>query len=138
MFRSVSIKNFRCFRDFNFESLERVNLIAGANGVGKTALLEALFLLLGGTNVSLVLQLSVMRGIGKLVKEAPAAIRDLFWSPLFHALDEQHAIELSGQTKEGEQHHVSIRVVEAPWAEVTLVGCRMLDYGWAFPWHGLL
>ena len=44
MYRSFRIKNFRCFKDLSIDNLERVNLIAGANNVGKTALLEAIFL----------------------------------------------------------------------------------------------
>lgn len=44
MIHSFKIKNFRGFRDFKFELLERVNLITGSNNVGKTALLEALYL----------------------------------------------------------------------------------------------
>lgn len=44
MIRSFHIKNYRGFRDFMFEPLERVNLITGSNNVGKTSLLEALYL----------------------------------------------------------------------------------------------
>lgn len=44
MLTSITVKNFRVFRDFTIDSLERINLIAGKNNVGKTALLEALFL----------------------------------------------------------------------------------------------
>ena len=44
MIHSFSIKNYRGFSDFRFEPLERVNLITGSNNVGKTALLEALYL----------------------------------------------------------------------------------------------
>ncbi len=42
MFRKFAARNFRCFQDFKFEPLARVNLIVGENNVGKTALLEAL------------------------------------------------------------------------------------------------
>jgi hypothetical protein len=45
MLKSLSIKNFRLFRDLRIEPLNRVNLIAGENNSGKTAVLEALFLL---------------------------------------------------------------------------------------------
>lgn len=41
---SLEIKNFRTFKHLTIEKLERVNLIVGKNGVGKTALLEALWL----------------------------------------------------------------------------------------------
>jgi len=43
MYQSFRIKNFRGFRDLTLDSLERINLIAGKNNVGKTALLEAIF-----------------------------------------------------------------------------------------------
>ena len=42
---SLEIKNFRCFEHLTIEKLGRVNLIVGKNSVGKTALLEALWLL---------------------------------------------------------------------------------------------
>src|SRR2546423_161740 len=48
MLDSLSIKNFRLFRDLKVESLSRVNLIAGKNNTGKTALLEAVYLLFSG------------------------------------------------------------------------------------------
>ena len=45
MCASLAIKNFRCFDDLTIGPLARVNLIAGRNNVGKTALLEALWIL---------------------------------------------------------------------------------------------
>jgi len=42
---SLEITNFRCFEHLVIEKLGRVNLIVGKNSVGKTALLEALWLL---------------------------------------------------------------------------------------------
>lgn len=45
MLQSLSIQNFRQFRDLQIEPLRRINLIAGRNNSGKTALLEALYLL---------------------------------------------------------------------------------------------
>ena len=41
---SLEIKNFRAFRHLTIEKLGRVNLITGKNSVGKTALLEAVWL----------------------------------------------------------------------------------------------
>jgi hypothetical protein len=43
MIESFRIQNFRCFADLTVGPLGRVNLIAGKNNAGKTALLEALF-----------------------------------------------------------------------------------------------
>ena len=42
---SLEIKNFRCFEHLTIEKLGRVNLIVGKNSVGKTVLLEGLWLL---------------------------------------------------------------------------------------------
>ncbi len=41
---SLEVKNFRAFRHLTIEKLGRVNLITGKNNVGKTSLLEALWL----------------------------------------------------------------------------------------------
>lgn len=45
MLQSLRIQNFRQFRDLQIDPLRRINLIAGRNNSGKTALLEALYLL---------------------------------------------------------------------------------------------
>jgi len=66
MFRSFRIKHFRCFRDLTLGSLERVNLITGMNDAGKTALLEAIYLLLGETNLTLVVNTNAFRGLNKI------------------------------------------------------------------------
>ena len=42
MLQNFAIKNFRCFAGLKLDSLARVNLIAGKNNTGKTAVLEAL------------------------------------------------------------------------------------------------
>jgi len=47
---SLEIKNFRCFEHLVIEKLGRVNLIVGKNSVGKTALLEAIWLLASGAS----------------------------------------------------------------------------------------
>lgn len=44
MYESFSVKNFRGFRDLHVSNLGLVNLIAGKNNSGKTALMEALSL----------------------------------------------------------------------------------------------
>ena len=66
MFTSISINNFRCFRELSFEnSLDRVSLIAGKNSVGKTTVLEAIYLLIGMGNPELTQRLSIFRGLSK-------------------------------------------------------------------------
>ena len=45
MYESIRIQNFRGLKDLTIENLGRVNLLVGANNVGKTSVLEALSLL---------------------------------------------------------------------------------------------
>jgi AAA15 family ATPase/GTPase len=55
MLRDLTIKNYRCFEDFQIDGLERVNLFVGNNNSGKTSLLEAIYLLVSqGKNGSLI------------------------------------------------------------------------------------
>jgi AAA15 family ATPase/GTPase len=52
--KSLGIHNYRCFEHFTIEKLGQVNLIVGKNSVGKTALLEALWLLVSGSSWSII------------------------------------------------------------------------------------
>ena len=63
MYTSFSIENFRLFDRLTVEPLARVNLIAGQNNAGKTALLEALWLHSGPNLPDLGVRLSRFRGI---------------------------------------------------------------------------
>ena len=95
-FKSVKIRNFRCFRSLELDSLDRFNLILGRNNAGKTALLEALFLMLGPTNPQLTLTVSAFRGIDQFRSE-PEDI----WGWLFYGRDMQQTIELQCETPRG-------------------------------------
>ena len=102
MFSSFSIRNFRCFESLSIEdSLDRVNLIAGLNSIGKTALLEAIYLLTGMGNVETIVQISNYRGLsGNFLGELPQ-LTELFWDSLFHNLDSSINIELEGAHCDG-------------------------------------
>ncbi len=63
MYTRFEIVNFRGFDHLMLDPLARVNLIAGKNNVGKTALLEALFLHIGAHNPELPLRVNAIRGI---------------------------------------------------------------------------
>src|ERR1035441_2600742 len=45
MIKSIQIKGYRGFSEFEMKGLERVTLLVGTNNSGKTSALEALFLL---------------------------------------------------------------------------------------------
>ena len=119
MFSSISINNFRCFEDFSIESLDRVNLIAGTNNVGKTALLEAIFLLIGTENIGLVVKINSFRGIEKFIGNV-ASVRELIWNPLFFKFDSQTTIKISGTLNTGGQNSVELRLVPRTSARLAL------------------
>lgn len=62
MFRSFTVKNFRCLRELTLAPLERINLIAGKNNSGKTALLEAIHLHSYPRNCELPFTINACRG----------------------------------------------------------------------------
>ncbi|MBC6477476.1 MAG: AAA family ATPase [Hormoscilla sp. GM7CHS1pb] len=80
MLRSLKINNFRCFQQLTVTPLERVNLIAGKNNLGKTSLLEAIFIFINPTNPEALFQVNRLRGIpGKGSFEAIEAMRGFFF-----------------------------------------------------------
>ena len=65
MYRSIQVENFRCFEKLRLNRLGRVNLVTGRNNVGKTALLEAIFLQSGHGGPHVLFRLAEMRsGLG--------------------------------------------------------------------------
>ncbi len=62
MLKNVSIQNYRLFEDLSINKLSRVNLIVGKNNVGKSSLLEALYLLVSQDSPEVLLSLLEARG----------------------------------------------------------------------------
>lgn len=86
MLDSVTIKNFRAFKNVTLKKLVRMNVIVGENGVGKTALLEAVFLALAANPQKAVL-LRQQRGLDGVFSGTPAAIVEALYSEFFHNMD---------------------------------------------------
>src|SRR5260370_11189125 len=117
MLRSFTIKNFRCFRELHIDSLERVNLIAGKNNTGKTALLEALRLHCDSSDSLLPTKINESRGI----KDAAKAFAD-FWAWLFLDKNPANLIELSSQDDKGKTQTVTIQLTDIATAKSGLPG----------------
>lgn len=117
MYRSFTIKNFRCFRDLKLAPLERVNLIAGMNNVGKTALLEALFIHAGPNNPELPLRVNAFRDIEHFAVDA-----EEMWGWLFFNKHLDEAIELESLNENNERSSLRIRLAESEASTLGLPG----------------
>lgn len=105
MIRIFSIENFKCFDSLKLKSLERVNLIAGANNTGKTALLEAVFLLIGRNNPALTLNINALRGIERFSVDS-----DEIWGWLFFNKATEKVITLAASDDQRALTSVRIRL----------------------------
>lgn len=105
MINSFTINNFRCFESLTVEPLERINIIIGNNNVGKTALLEALYLHIGATNPELPLRVNTFRGIEKYEID-PVNI----WGWLFFNKIVDNPIELNSKDDSGINRSLKIEL----------------------------
>ncbi len=81
MFTTISFQNLRCFKDFTLENLTPITLISGRNNVGKTTVLEGLFLLLAYHNADVFQVTGNWRGLEQVVTSS-----DL-WKTFFTNMD---------------------------------------------------
>lgn len=133
MFKSVSVRNFRILDELKVDNLKRINLIGGKNNSGKSAFLEALFLLTGATNPTFR-NLARFRGIHDIEAVGNLdAVRSLVWDPLFLGFDTRRTIEITGITPEDEEHRLGITVSTEQLREVSFRnGTRRLEPTEAF------
>jgi AAA domain, putative AbiEii toxin, Type IV TA system len=101
MIREIDIRNFRCFEHLPIGSCQRVNIIVGENGVGKTALLEAIFLALA-TTTDIGIRYRQIRGLDGNFRGSTKAIADAVIGDLFHNFDTnlEVLVQLSGDGPE--------------------------------------
>jgi predicted ATPase len=122
MIKSFKIKNFRCFRSIDAESLGRINVVVGRNASGKTTLLEAIFLVLGASP-ELGLRMRAWRGLGETITVAnDVATLEELWADLFFQFDvnSQIAIDLTYEDKRTR----TLRISHAPRRRAATVHSR--------------
>lgn len=113
MYKSFEIRNFRCFKQLNISKLQRINLIAGLNNSGKTALLEALVLHIGATNPALAITVNAFRGITQMKLE-PGNIGDFPWRTLFREMDFSSEVTLIGHDTVTGSRTLHLRILQNP------------------------
>lgn len=110
MLDRLRICNYRGFGELEIPRLSRVNVVAGSNNAGKTALLEAIFLLSGAGRPDWAMNGHILR----ILDEAPKAqmtreaLVETLWKPLFHGFDAGDAIEITGE--HDPSGHLSLQV----------------------------
>jgi predicted ATP-dependent endonuclease of OLD family len=99
MISKLTLKNFRCFTDFTLDGIRPITLIAGRNGVGKSTILEGLFLFHDRYSNEIFMKLNNFRGVTQ-VHLSPLMV----WEHLFRNMDANNAIEISiADSDDGEQ-----------------------------------
>lgn len=113
MYKTFKVRNFRGLRKLDIDSLSRVNLIAGKNNVGKTALLEALFLHTGPNIPALGAAVNDFRGLQH------NSMREVFHG-IFRNFDPDSGIELSASGDWGQNDRIlRIRLAKTDRSQVT-------------------
>lgn len=90
MITEAKINNFKCFKELTVPEFGQITLIGGRNNVGKTALLEALFLYLDRSNPTMIIRQYGWRGIPEILL-AP----EIVWGPIFFDQDMSQEIQIS-------------------------------------------
>ncbi len=148
MYKSFSLKNFRGFEELELKSLRRVNLVTGQNNVGKTAVLEALFLHCGAFNPELAATINGLRGVTTALIDVDREFESP-WDSIFHnfrstkpvildaAVDQQGwTVRLSHVTDQAEISGLSFAVqktYDRAVAQSTRVAAKILKL--EFRWH---
>jgi len=89
MISKLILKNFRCFQDFTLDGIKPVTLIAGANNVGKSTLLESIFLFCDRNSSDVFLRLNGFRGIQQVSLSS-----QMVWESLFSNMDARNEISI--------------------------------------------
>jgi len=87
MIRNISIENFRGFESLDISDMNRITLISGRNNVGKSSILEALFLMMDHSSSDAFAKISGFRGS---MTGGAASL----WNPLFYQLDTDREIRI--------------------------------------------
>ena len=94
-FRDIEITDFRGFDHLNMEKFSKVNVFVGANNVGKTSILEAIFMLVGMSVPMLPARVNYWR------KNSNVSLDDIRY--LFHSINLKTTPTLKAHTTEGER-----------------------------------
>ena len=97
---AFSIRDFKCFKNIDLDNLTRVVVIGGKNNVGKTTLLESLFMFHDRRNPNLTLRQFAARGVTKVQMTYEGVFAPAFYNYSMDAPVVLNAIDTSGTRNE--------------------------------------
>lgn len=90
MISKFTVSGFKGFEQFELPRLKRVTILGGRNNVGKTSVLEAMFMFFDRLNPQMIFKSFAWRGVN-IVSMEP----DSMWAPVFNNYDLDKAICIS-------------------------------------------
>lgn len=91
MISKLSISRFKGFEHLELSKLTRITLLGGMNNVGKTTILEALFMFFDRFNPQMILRQFALRGVNVIPMEPES-----MWAPVFNNYELSKSIVISG------------------------------------------
>lgn len=98
MITKASFRNFRGYHGINLSNLSRITLISGKNNVGKTSLLEGIFLLFDHASPDSFMKIANFRGVSTIMQAGS------LWEPFFYNLDTRIPIEICITVDDTDNH----------------------------------
>lgn len=92
MITRLRIQGFKCFRDLELDPLKRITILGGRNNVGKTAVLEAVFLFFDRLNPNMTVRQFAARGVPTL----PLTPEGVFL-PIFRGYNAAEALSIEAE-----------------------------------------
>ena len=103
MFKNFVIERFRGLQHCELQDLRRVTLLTGKNNVGKTAVLEAMFVHCGNYNPNLLMVANALRGMTTMSVNNTQQYRGQPWKCYFFDYDESKPIRLNAEMTLGQK-----------------------------------
>lgn len=98
MYESLHIKQFRRLKNVEFKALSRVNILVGKNGIGKSSVLEAMWIHGNPFEAQCLWRVDEMfRGSKWDLGMTPSEARGAPWDHLFSGFSAQEPIEISAR-----------------------------------------